>query len=187
MSAPSTATTDRDTPWGAFCADLWKLMLGKLPELAANIGIDECAKNGTAPLITFKHSGAVPVDPIRGGAGASTRQIASCDKHTIAVECWGVDGVDAWLIKRGLDIALDYLAHGRASSFGKGKWTQQLGSQTAGNFGVKVCGTIEARLAVLDDNYYAAQAGRSVAPTSHDTTIAMAAPDGTGAEPVTLD
>ena len=186
MTEPQTYT-DRDTEWGAFCADLHALMLAHMADLVGAIGLDEIARNHAPPRITFKHAGSTPVDPIAGGTGPSARQIASCNLHTIAVECWGLSSYHAWAIKRRLDVSLDYLAHGRPSNFGKGKWAAQEGSQTDGNRGVKVAGTFQIRLAVYDDSYYAARDhGRSVAATSAGISVTVVAPDGTGGQTVTL-
>lgn len=156
----------RDTRWGKACVAIWTRMLIEVPSLQLNVGPDDGAKIGAPPLLTFQHAGETPVPALRGGSGDGGRN--PWDRPTLlSVEIWGSTPAEAESIYEELLLALDAVAHGRAGKLGAFK--PQIGSESSGNLGAKMIGSITLRLPV-------SRGRRTARATTHGVGVEADAP-----------
>jgi hypothetical protein len=140
-----TTPSYRETRWGQACVAIHVEMAKRLPSLALNVGPDEAAQTQAPPLVTFQHAGETAERPLRGGGGRGAGN--AWDRPTmLAVEIWGSTPAEADGLYESLLLALNVVAHLRASK--PGAFKPMVGSSTSGNLGAKMIGTITVRFAL---------------------------------------
>lgn len=168
--AAMTTQTHADTAWGQVCTAIHARLLTDFPALALGIGPDGAALNKAPRSCVFERNGAASMLPGLRGSIAD-RMIP------IKVTMWMEDPVEAEQAWLRFVVALNFVAHGRASK-------PQQEDVKGGEIGAKGCkeiGTFSLRLAVVDEP------APSALPLSVELNpVALANPAGAEIETVTL-
>jgi hypothetical protein len=139
------------------------------PGLGCNIGLDEDALINTAPSITLTHDGEVAAPGLPGGGGREKTPFLRSVR--IKVECWGSSLPEADDIYTSMLRALNATHHGRLGV--PEKFAPQDGSDTKGQYGSKMVGSIVLKIHVTIAAPRVAQA------TAQQANVGVSSPSGT--------
>lgn len=150
MSTPTHA----DTAWGRVCTAIHARLLVDFPTLPLGIGPDAGSLNKAAPSCVFER--IVPATTVPGLRGAIYDRTIP-----IRVTLWMADPVEAEQAYLRFLVALNFVAHGRASR----PVQEEVKGGEIGAAGCKQISTFVLRLAVVDEP----------APTAQAEDVALAA------------